>query len=147
MEPSVHHWFNLIAFIGIVIWAFDRKRKARFCLENTLMVAPAWWSANPRPFFMRCKLWIIWKVLKWDLAADRAILRRQSWNPRTSLLAMDQIHKMADWKNWLKGVVDGRLSDPPLLVTGSAWMETWRQSGNSLAFLRKARARSIVALC
>jgi predicted AAA+ superfamily ATPase len=60
---------------------------------------------------------------------------------------MDQIHKMPDWKNWLKGVVDGRLPEPALLVTGGARMETWRQSGNSLAFLRRARARPIVALC
>jgi len=49
------------------------------------------------------------------------------------LLAFDEIHKMPDWKNWLKGVVDGRLSTQALLVTGSARMETWRQSGDSLA--------------
>lgn len=35
---------------------------------------------------------------------------------------MNEIHKMPDWKNWLKGVIDGR-----------ARMETWRQSGNSRA--------------
>lgn len=73
------------------------------------------------------------QYLNWDVAADRAILRRQSWNPRTSLLAMDEIHKMPDWKNWLKGVVDGRSPEQALLVTGSARMETWRQSGDSLA--------------
>ena len=37
------------------------------------------------------------------------------------------------WKNWLKGVVDGRPPLQALLVTGSARMETWRQSGDSLA--------------
>lgn len=73
------------------------------------------------------------QYLNWDVAADRAILRRQSWNPRANLLAMDEIHKMPDWKNWLKGVVDGRLTEQALLVTGSARMETWRQSGDSLA--------------
>ena len=46
---------------------------------------------------------------------------------------MDEIHKMPDWKNWLKGVVDGRPDAQALLVTGSARMETWRQSGDSLA--------------
>lgn len=46
---------------------------------------------------------------------------------------MDEIHKMPDWKNWLKGVVDGRSPEQALLVTGSARMETWRQSGDSLA--------------
>lgn len=73
------------------------------------------------------------QYLNWDVAADRAILQRQSWSPRSRLLAMDEIHKMPDWKNWLKGVVDGRTTDQALLVTGSARMETWRQSGDSLA--------------
>lgn len=73
------------------------------------------------------------QYLNWDVAADRAILLRQSWSPRARLLAMDEIHKMPDWKNWLKGVVDGRPPAQALLVTGSARMETWRQSGDSLA--------------
>ena len=78
------------------------------------------------------------QYLNWDVAADRAVLTRQSWSPGSHLLVMDEIHKMAGWKNWLKGVVD---ADPPgapgsqraLLITGSARMETSRQSGASLA--------------
>ena len=73
------------------------------------------------------------QYLNWDVLADRAVLQRQSWSPRSRLLAMDEIHKMPDWKNWLKGVVDGRAPGQALLVTGSARMETWRQSGDSLA--------------
>jgi hypothetical protein len=69
----------------------------------------------------------------WDVGPDRGVLRRQSWNPRSSVLAMDEIHKMPGWKNWLKGVVDGRSPGQALFVTGSARMETWRQSGDSLA--------------
>lgn len=73
------------------------------------------------------------QYLNWDVAPDRAVLQRQSWNPRARLLAMDEIHKMRGWKNWLKGVVDARSPEQALLVTGSARMETWRQSGDSLA--------------
>ena len=73
------------------------------------------------------------QYLNWDVPADRAVLQRQSWSPRTRLLAMDEIHKMPDWKNWLKGVVDGAQPGQQLLVTGSARMDTWRQSGDSLA--------------
>lgn len=73
------------------------------------------------------------QYLNWDVAHDRALLQRQSWNSRTHLLVMDEIHKMPDWKNWLKGIVDGRMPEQALLVTGSARMETWRQSGDSLA--------------
>ena len=73
------------------------------------------------------------QYLNWDVAGDRAILQRQSWLPRSRLLVMDEIHKMAGWKTWLKGVIDGRDPQQALLVTGSARMETFRQAGESLA--------------
>lgn len=73
------------------------------------------------------------QYLNWDVANDRAILQRQSWSPRASLLVMDEIHKMPNWKNWLKGVIDSKPQEQALLVTGSARMETFRQSGESLA--------------
>jgi len=73
------------------------------------------------------------QYMNWDVLADRAVLQRQSWNPRAGLLVMDEIHKMPNWKVWLKGVVDGRPASQSLLVAGSARMETFRQSGDSLA--------------
>ncbi|MDP1615228.1 MAG: ATP-binding protein [Methylococcales bacterium] len=73
------------------------------------------------------------QYLNWDVLADRAVLQRQSWNPRAELLVMDEIHKMPHWKAWLKGVADGRLAGQALLVTGSARMDTFRQAGDSLA--------------
>jgi cytochrome c oxidase cbb3-type subunit 4 len=30
MELTIYHWLIIAAFIGIVIWAFGRKRKSRF---------------------------------------------------------------------------------------------------------------------
>lgn len=30
MDLSVYHWLLIAAFVGIVIWVFGRKRKARF---------------------------------------------------------------------------------------------------------------------
>ncbi|MDP1648189.1 MAG: ATP-binding protein [Rubrivivax sp.] len=73
------------------------------------------------------------QYLNWDVAADRAVLQRQSWSRTTRLLVMDEIHKMPRWKAWLKGVVDGRPAGQALLVTGSARMDTFRQGGESLA--------------
>ncbi len=73
------------------------------------------------------------QYLNWEVLADRVVLQRQSWNPRAGLLVMDEIHKMPNWKAWLKGVADGRLAGQALLVTGSARMETFRQAGDSLA--------------
>jgi predicted AAA+ superfamily ATPase len=73
------------------------------------------------------------QYLNWDVVPDRQVLARQSWSPRSRLLVFDEIHKMRGWKTWLKGVVDGRAAGQALLVTGSARMETWRQTGDSLA--------------
>jgi predicted AAA+ superfamily ATPase len=73
------------------------------------------------------------QYLNWDVAGDRRILIDQSWSPRADLLVLDEIHKMADWKSYLKGVFDGRSPQQAILVTGSARMETFRQSGESLA--------------
>jgi cytochrome c oxidase cbb3-type subunit 4 len=30
MDLGVYHWLLIAAFVGIVIWVFGRKRKARF---------------------------------------------------------------------------------------------------------------------
>lgn len=73
------------------------------------------------------------QYLNWDVLADRMVLQRQTWNPRAGLLVMDEIHKMPNWKAWLKGVADGRPAGQALLVTGSARMDTFRQAGDSLA--------------
>lgn len=73
------------------------------------------------------------QYLNYDVAADRAVMERQSWRLDAQLLVLDEIHKMRDWKSWLKGVADGKPPGQQLLVTGSARMDTFRQSGESLA--------------
>lgn len=71
--------------------------------------------------------------LNYDVAADRAVVERQSWAPDARLLVLDELHKKPGWKTWLKGVIDGRPAHQQQLVTGSARMDTFRQSGDSLA--------------
>ena len=73
------------------------------------------------------------QYLNYDVPADRALMRKQLWNPQAQLLVLDEIHKMAGWKAWLKGVYDGKAAHQQLLVTGSARLDTFRQSGESLA--------------
>jgi hypothetical protein len=46
----------------------------------------------------------------------RSVLMRQSWSPRAPLLVLDAIHKMANWKTWLKGVIDGRPAGHAILL-------------------------------
>lgn len=73
------------------------------------------------------------QVLNWDVLADRRVMQDQSWLPSTKLLVFDELHKMRDWKPWLKGVFDGRQPGQAILVTGSARLEAFRQAGESLA--------------
>jgi len=40
---------------------------------------------------------------------------------------------MPEWKNWLKGIYDTKPAWQKILVTGSARLETFRQSGDSMA--------------
>jgi predicted AAA+ superfamily ATPase len=60
------------------------------------------------------------QYLNYDVAADRAVIQQQSWRLDAQLLVLDEIHKMPQWKNWLKGVVDGKPAAQQLLMTGSA---------------------------
>ena len=73
------------------------------------------------------------QYLNFDVAGHRSVIQSQSWRQSAPLLVLDEIHKMRDWKAWLKGVIDGRAPGQSLLVTGSARMDTFRQIGESLA--------------
>jgi predicted AAA+ superfamily ATPase len=71
--------------------------------------------------------------LDYDMVADRRVMIETSWPARTTFLFFDEIHKMPEWKNWLKGVYDTRPVGQKILVTGSARLETFRRSGDSMA--------------
>jgi len=71
--------------------------------------------------------------LNYDRLEDREIIRREGWRRGTELLVLDEIHKMKDWKNYLKGVFDTRDPNLKILVTGSARLEMLRRAGDSLA--------------
>lgn len=73
------------------------------------------------------------QYLNYDVAEDRTIITAGTWSRRAPLLVLDEIHKMPRWKSWLKGVVDGRMASQQILVTGSARLDTFRQTGDSLA--------------
>ena len=73
------------------------------------------------------------QYLNWDVTDDRRIILGQTWSPRSTLLILDEIHKMRGWKEHLKGAWDGRSEGQSILITGSARMDTFRQSGASLA--------------
>lgn len=73
------------------------------------------------------------QYLNYDSVDDRKIIQKRSWRLNSDLVVFDEIHKMKDWKIYLKGVYDSRDKDQEILVTGSSRLETYRQSGESLA--------------
>lgn len=71
--------------------------------------------------------------LTYDRLEDRKILLNEAWLPSTELIILDEIHKMPQWKNYLKGVYDTKLPHQKILVTGSARLEIFYRVGDSLA--------------
>lgn len=71
--------------------------------------------------------------LNYDQILDREIINSQSWLPTTELLILDELHKMDNWKNYLKGVYDTKPESMKILVTGSARLDIYNQLGDSLA--------------
>ena len=71
--------------------------------------------------------------LNFDHIPDRKIMESQAWLPTTDLLILDELHKMDDWKNYLKGIFDTRPEGMRILVTGSARLDVYDHLGDSLA--------------
>ena len=71
--------------------------------------------------------------LNFDLAEDRQIIKNKSWDRDKKLIIFDELHKMREWKRWVKGVYDTEGIPPEIIVTGSAQIETYRKVGDSLA--------------
>ena len=71
--------------------------------------------------------------LTYDRAEDRQMIRSEAWRASTDLLILDEIHKMPQWKNYLKGIYDTKPNHRSILVTGSARLEIFNQVGDSLA--------------
>lgn len=69
----------------------------------------------------------------YDSGEDRLALQQKSWDRQKTLIVFDELHKMRNWKRWLKGVYDTEGIPPQLLVTGSARLDVHRKVGDSLA--------------
>ncbi len=71
--------------------------------------------------------------LNFDEETHRKIIREKIWTRETPLVILDELHKMKNWKRWLKGIYDTEGIPPCILVTGSARLDTWKKAGDSLA--------------
>lgn len=69
--------------------------------------------------------------LNWDVPADRERILRRTLPPGP-FWAFDELHKFRGWRNYLKGLWDGRPPGQRVLVTGSARLDFYRFGGDSL---------------
>lgn len=71
--------------------------------------------------------------LNYDQIKDKKIIADQAWLDTTDLLILDELHKMENWKSYLKGVYDTKPDFLQILVTGSARLDVYDTLGDSLA--------------
>ena len=78
--------------------------------------------------------------LNWDslphqrtILTDPAFVEKENRDPtRPFLVVLDEIHKYARWKNYLKGLYDQYHEEFRFLVTGSGQLELFKKGGDSL---------------
>ena len=68
-----------------------------------------------------------------DNDEDRLLIRKNAWRRDCDLVIFDELHKLKNWKSWIKGVYDKEGVRPRLFVTGSARLDAYRRGGDSLA--------------
>ena len=70
----------------------------------------------------------------YDIKKDYLVFKNQEWDKDQKLVVFDEVHKMKNWKLWLKGLYDdGILKRQAVLITGSARLNISKKMGDSLA--------------
>jgi uncharacterized protein len=72
------------------------------------------------------------QYLNFDIPQDRKMMLQQHFDLEQKMLVFDELHKMKKWKLWLKGIFDAK-KFKNVVVTGSAKLETFRKTGDSMA--------------
>ena len=69
--------------------------------------------------------------LNWDVSEDREFILKEQF-PAENFIIYDEVHKFKQWRNYVKGLYDKQGKKKKILVTGSARLDYYRYSGDSL---------------
>ena len=73
------------------------------------------------------------RYFNWDTSFGREKILKKSFPNSKGILVLDEIHKFAKWRDLLKDLFDSRgKKDLQILVTGSARLDFFRKTGDSL---------------
>jgi len=89
------------------------------------------------------------EYFNFDEVDQRNQIIKKDWSRKADLLVFDELHKMAKWKPWIKGIYDTGGVRPRILVTGSARLDIFRKGSDSLAgrhFLYRMHPFSVAEL-
>lgn len=72
--------------------------------------------------------------LNWDNTEDRQVIltKLSAGVEQYQKVVLDELHKYARWKSWLKGLYDKHSKGVSLVVTGSARLDVFKKGGDSL---------------
>jgi uncharacterized protein len=70
--------------------------------------------------------------MNWDSELDRQRVKHREWPRSERLIVLDEIHKMKNWRNLIKGLFDTLKNTHQFLITGSARLDHFRRGGDSL---------------
>lgn len=70
--------------------------------------------------------------LNWDNRKDKKKILNGEYEAESKFVIFDEIHKYRQWKNFIKGEFDKNKEKFNILVTGSARLDVYRKSGDSL---------------
>ena len=66
----------------------------------------------------------------YDIKKDQKVFRELQWDRAARLVVFDELHKMKNWKLWLKGLYDdGLVKKQEFLITGSARLDIAKKNG------------------
>ncbi len=71
--------------------------------------------------------------INYDKSEHKIRINNQEWDRKKEIIVFDEIHKMDNWKLYLKGIFDVEGIPPSIFVTGSSRMDVFRKVGDSLA--------------